>query len=90
MKTPDYVHLVGFMDQTLIDLTADGYAGECNPHATDSAAWSNGNNNSYEYEQVIRWHNFMGASSASRSAILLTRADPPPRTRNLESPPEHN
>lgn len=71
MKTPDYVQVVGFIDQTFINLTPDDYGGELDPHGADfrgnplggllySTAWSNGNNN---YEQVIEWHNFMGGSA---------------------------
>lgn len=71
MTTPDYVQVVGFIDQTLIDLAADDYGGELDPHGADfrgnplgglvySTAWSGGNNNTYE--QVIEWHNFMGGS----------------------------
>lgn len=72
MKTPDYVQVVGFIDQSFINLTPDDFGGELDPHGADfrgnplgglvySTAWSNGNNNSYE--QVIEWHNFMGGSS---------------------------
>jgi hypothetical protein len=69
MKTPDYVQVVGFIDQTQIDLTSDDSGGELDPHGADfrgnplgglvySTAWQ-GNNS---YEQVIEWHNFMGGS----------------------------
>jgi len=71
MTTPDYVQVVGFIDQTLIDLTADDYGGELDPHGADfrgnplgglvySTAWSGGSNTTYQ--QVIEWHNFMGGS----------------------------
>jgi len=71
MRTPDYVQVVGFIDQTKINLAADDYGGELDPHGADfrgnplgglfySNAFSNGNNNSYQ--QVIEWHNFMGGS----------------------------
>ncbi|KAJ7336355.1 manno protein [Mycena albidolilacea] len=69
MKTPDYVQVVGFIDQTKINLQADDSGGELDPHGADlrgnplgslvySTAWGNGT----EYTQVIEWHNFMGGS----------------------------
>jgi len=69
MKTPDYVQVVGFIDQSLINIKPGDTGGELDPHGADlrgnplgglmySTAWSNGNNNSYQ--QVIEWHNFMG------------------------------
>jgi hypothetical protein len=72
MRTPDYVQVIGFIDQTFINLKADDFGGELDPHGADlrgnplgglvySTAWSNGNNNSYE--QVIEWHNFMGGNA---------------------------
>jgi hypothetical protein len=71
MKTPDYLQVVGFIDQPYINLEASDFGGELDPHGADfrgnplgglvySTGWSNGNNNSYE--QVIEWHNFMGGS----------------------------
>jgi hypothetical protein len=68
MKTPDYIQVVGFIDQTKINLNADDYGGELDPHGADfrgnplgglfySNTWSSNNNT---YEQVIEWHNFMG------------------------------
>ena len=71
MRTPDYLQVVGFIDQSLINLQANDSGGELDPHGADfrgnplgglvySNGWSNGNNNSYE--QVIEWHNFMGGS----------------------------
>jgi len=70
MKTPDYVQVVGFIDQTLINLSSDDFGGELDPHGADfrgnplgglfySTAWSADNNT---YEQVIEWNNFMGGN----------------------------
>ena len=72
MKTPDYVQVVGFIDQTFINLSPDDFGGELDPHGADfrgnplgglfySTAWSGGNSN--DYKQVIEWHNFMGGNS---------------------------
>ncbi|KAF9647020.1 hypothetical protein BDM02DRAFT_3098834 [Thelephora ganbajun] len=80
MKTPDYVQVVGFIDQTFINLKPDDYGGELDPHGADfrgnplgglfySTAWSGGNSN--DYKQVIEWHNFMGGS-----AFCLKACDP--------------
>jgi hypothetical protein len=70
MRTPDYVQVVGFIDQTFIDLTSDDFGGELDPHGADfrgnplgglvySTAFSNSTGS---YEQVIEWHNFMGGN----------------------------
>ncbi|KAI6039524.1 hypothetical protein EDC04DRAFT_2684988 [Pisolithus marmoratus] len=74
LKTPDYIQIAGFIDQSKINLTPDDYGGELDPHGADlrgnplgglmySNAFpgSNGNNNSYQ--QVIDWTNFMGANA---------------------------
>ncbi|KAG6908602.1 hypothetical protein DXG01_004005 [Tephrocybe rancida] len=71
MRTPDYVQVVGFIDQTRVNLQGGDYGGEMDPHGADlrgnplggllySNAWSNGNNNSYT--QVIEWHDFIGSN----------------------------
>jgi len=68
MKTPDYVQVVGFIDQRYINLYANDTGGELDPHGADlrgnplgglvfSTAWSNSS-----YQQVIEWHNFMGGN----------------------------
>ncbi|KIY44285.1 hypothetical protein FISHEDRAFT_51992 [Fistulina hepatica ATCC 64428] len=70
MKTPDYVQVVGFIDQTKINLRAGDSGGELDPHGADlrgnplgglvySTAWSNNNDS---YTQVTEWHNFMGGN----------------------------
>jgi hypothetical protein len=70
MRTPDYVQVVGFIDQTQINMAAGDFGGELDPHGADlrgnplgglvySTAWSNNNNT---YEQVIEWNNFMGGN----------------------------
>ncbi|KAG7096259.1 hypothetical protein E1B28_003707 [Marasmius oreades] len=69
MKTPDYIQVVGFIDQTKINMRSDDYGGEMDPHGADlrgnpmggllySKAWSSGG----DFKQVIQWHNFMGAN----------------------------
>ncbi|KAF7437207.1 hypothetical protein PC9H_004043 [Pleurotus ostreatus] len=71
MRTPDYVQVVGFIDQTAIDIAAGDSGGELDPHGADlrgnplgglvySNAWSK---NPDMYEQVIEWHNFMGGNA---------------------------
>jgi len=79
MKTPDYVQVVGFIDQRFINLKPDDYGGELDPHGADlrgnplgglfySTAWSSDKNT---YQQVIEWHNFMGGN-----AFCLKACDP--------------
>lgn len=36
MRTPDYLQVVGFIDQTLIDLAANDTGGEMDPHGADA------------------------------------------------------
>ncbi|KAF7974260.1 hypothetical protein HWV62_13042 [Athelia sp. TMB] len=74
MKTPDYLQVVGFLKQELINLTPDDYGGELDPHGADlrgnpmgGLMYSNGfpsnNGNNGTYQQVIEWHNFMGGGA---------------------------
>lgn len=70
MRTPDYVQVVGFVDQTLINIQAGDFGGELDPHGADlrgnpmgslvySNAFnaSNGDNNTYT--QAIEWHKYV-------------------------------
>ena len=68
MKTSAYVQVVGFIDQTKINIAAGDYGGEMDPHGADlrgnplgGLVFSNGlplsgtgDNNTYD--QVIEWH----------------------------------
>jgi hypothetical protein len=76
LKTPDYIQVVGFIDQTKIGMIADDYGGEMDPHGADlrgnpmggvmfSNAWTG------SYVQVMEWTNFMGGS-----AFCLKACDP--------------
>ncbi|KAF8072317.1 hypothetical protein FPV67DRAFT_932267 [Lyophyllum atratum] len=80
MKTPDYVQVVGFLDQTKINLKEDDWGGEMDPHGADlrgnplggllySNAWSGGKAD--QYTQVIEWHNFIGGH-----AFCIKACDP--------------
>jgi hypothetical protein len=68
MKTPDYIQVVGRIDQTKINMQADDGGGEMDPHGADQRgnplgglvftnAWGADKN---AFTQVIEWHNFMG------------------------------
>jgi hypothetical protein len=35
IKTPNYIQIAGFIDQTLVNLNADDYGGELDPHGAD-------------------------------------------------------
>jgi len=73
MRTPDYVQVVGKIDQAKINIQTDDGGGEMDPHGADqrgnplgglifsNAYPSNGGNNN-TFQQVIEWHNFMGAN----------------------------
>jgi len=78
LKTPDYIQVVGFIDQTKINMNAEDYGGEMDPHGADlrgnpmggvmfSRAWSATNS----YVQVREWTNFMGGN-----AFCLKACDP--------------
>ncbi|KAF8888460.1 hypothetical protein CPB84DRAFT_1786113 [Gymnopilus junonius] len=64
-KTPDYIQVVGFMNQSLIDMVAGDDGGEMDPHGADnrgnpigglvfSNAWTG------TFLQAKEWHNFNG------------------------------
>ncbi|OSC96706.1 hypothetical protein PYCCODRAFT_1378664 [Trametes coccinea BRFM310] len=74
MKTPGYLQVVGFIDQTKINLQADDGGGELDPHGADlrgnplgGLVYTNGfasnNGNNDTFQQVHEWHNFMGSNS---------------------------
>ncbi|KAI0635494.1 hypothetical protein C8Q77DRAFT_1097743 [Trametes polyzona] len=71
IKTPGYIQVVGFIDQTKINIKADDGGGELDPHGADlrgnplgGLVYSNGfGNNNDSYTQVEEWHNFMGSNS---------------------------
>lgn len=71
MKTPDYVQVVGRINQAHINMQADDSGGEMDPHGADqrgnplgglvfSNAWSG--TDKTKFTQVIEWHNFMGGN----------------------------
>ncbi|ORY88865.1 hypothetical protein BCR35DRAFT_263071 [Leucosporidium creatinivorum] len=78
VKTPHYVQVTGFIDQSMIDIASDDDGGEMDPHGADNRGNPlggllftqafNGNLNSTAivngsaFTQVIQWHNFMGAN----------------------------
>ncbi|KAF9553480.1 hypothetical protein CPC08DRAFT_713723 [Agrocybe pediades] len=68
LKTPDYIQVVGFIDQTKINMASGDFGGEMDPHGADlrgnpmggvmfSTSFGNG------IQQVIEWTNFMGSNS---------------------------
>ncbi|TFK49785.1 hypothetical protein OE88DRAFT_1662447 [Heliocybe sulcata] len=74
LKTPDYIQIVGFIDQSKINIASDDFGGELDPHGADlrgnplgglmySNAFPSNNGNNDSYQQVIEWHNFMGGNA---------------------------
>ncbi|EIN03503.1 hypothetical protein PUNSTDRAFT_78044 [Punctularia strigosozonata HHB-11173 SS5] len=74
MKTPDYLQVVGFIDQTKINMAGDDFGGELDPHGADfrgnplgGLVYSNGfpasNGDNNTFIQAIEWHNFMGGGA---------------------------
>ncbi|TFL06321.1 hypothetical protein BDV98DRAFT_146318 [Pterulicium gracile] len=71
IKTPSYVQIAGFIDQTRLNIQAGDQGGEFDPHGADlrgnplgglmySNAFSGGGEN---YQQVIEWTLFIGADA---------------------------
>lgn len=74
-EAPNYIQVVGYIDQTQINIVAGDYGGEMDPHGADrrgnplgglvfsqnTGTGVNATNNSTEWRQVVQWHNFMGA-----------------------------
>jgi hypothetical protein len=69
MRTPKYIQITGFIDQTSLDLTADDKGGELDPHGADllgnplgGLVYSNGlpSGDNKTYQQVSEWNNFIG------------------------------
>ncbi|KAF9259392.1 hypothetical protein L218DRAFT_839055, partial [Marasmius fiardii PR-910] len=71
MKTPDYIQVVGFIDQSLINIMHGDFGGELDPHGADLRGNPMGallytqqfNTPSGQWTQVIEWHNFMGSDT---------------------------
>lgn len=68
VKSPDYVQVVGFIDQTKINMLAGDYGGEMDPHGADLRGNPMGgilfsNKFTGQYLQAIEWHNFMGSNT---------------------------
>jgi hypothetical protein len=70
VKAPSYVQVVGYIDQSKINIAHGDYGGEMDPHGADrrgnplgglvfSTAF--GANNGSQWTQATEWHNFMGA-----------------------------
>ncbi|KAI0733375.1 hypothetical protein C8Q72DRAFT_637017 [Fomitopsis betulina] len=71
ITTPDYIMIVGFLDQTKVNLAADDYGGELDPHGADelgnpmggmvySNQYPKGNTDNSSLTQVIEWNEFIG------------------------------
>ncbi|THG94956.1 hypothetical protein EW145_g8048 [Phellinidium pouzarii] len=74
MRTPDYIQVVGFIDQTKVNIADGDYGGELDPHGADlrgnplggllfSNAFNASNSDNNTFTQAIEWTNFMGGGS---------------------------
>jgi hypothetical protein len=67
MKTPDYVQVVGFVDQQKINIQTEDWGGEMDPHGADLRGnpmgglfYSNAFGPSKDnFVQVIEWHKYV-------------------------------
>ncbi|KAF9234084.1 hypothetical protein BU15DRAFT_53062 [Melanogaster broomeanus] len=82
LVTSAYIQIAGFMDQTQLNMNAEDYGGELDPHGADlrgnplgglmySNAFPSNNGNNNSYQQVIDWTNFMGSD-----IFCITICDP--------------
>ncbi|KAG1792293.1 uncharacterized protein HD556DRAFT_1309368 [Suillus plorans] len=73
IKTPNYIQIAGFIDQTQVNIAANDYGGELDPYGADlrgnplggltySNAFPSNDDNNDSYHQVIDWTNFMGGT----------------------------
>ncbi|KAF6755907.1 hypothetical protein DFP72DRAFT_895561 [Ephemerocybe angulata] len=65
VKSPDYVQVVGFIDQTKINIPAGDAGGEMDPHGADNRGNPLGGilfSNAFtgSFVQAVEWHNFIG------------------------------
>jgi len=71
ITTPDYVMIVGFLDQTQVNLAASDYGGELDPHGADemgnpmggmvySNQYPSSNTDNKTLTQVVEWKQFIG------------------------------
>ncbi|KAK9895459.1 hypothetical protein P389DRAFT_93429 [Cystobasidium minutum MCA 4210] len=69
-RAPSYVQVVGFIDQTQINIVAGDSGGEMDPHGADRRgnplgglmySQAFGRSNGTQWTQVMQWHNFMGS-----------------------------
>ncbi|KZT74439.1 hypothetical protein DAEQUDRAFT_761294 [Daedalea quercina L-15889] len=71
ITTPDYIMIVGFIDQTQVNLNANDSGGELDPHGADelgnpmggmvySNQYPTGNTDNSTLTQVIEWNEFIG------------------------------
>jgi hypothetical protein len=73
MKTPDYVQVVGFVDQAKINIQTGDFGGEMDPHGADLRGNPMGGliySNSFggdktKFTQVIEWHKYVLSSIPS-------------------------
>ncbi|KAL5521777.1 hypothetical protein ACEPAF_2525 [Sanghuangporus sanghuang] len=74
IKTPSYVQVVGFIDQTAINIQAGDSGGELDPHGADlrgnpigslvySNAFNSSNGDNDTFIQAVEWHLFIGADA---------------------------
>ncbi|TFY52202.1 hypothetical protein EVJ58_g10146, partial [Rhodofomes roseus] len=73
IRTPDYVMYAGFLDQVQVNLAADDYGGELDPHGADlmgnpmggmvySNQYPKGNTDNNTLTQVVEWKQFIGGN----------------------------
>jgi len=78
-RSPDYVQVVGFMDQTKINMIAGDAGGEMDPHGADLRGNPLGGllfTNAFTgtYVQAVEWHNFNGGNQFCLKACDASKA----------------
>ncbi|EIW84436.1 hypothetical protein CONPUDRAFT_80778 [Coniophora puteana RWD-64-598 SS2] len=73
LRTPNYVQIAGYLDQTKLDIAAGDYGGELDPHGADlrgnplgglmySNVYPSSNTDNNTYTQIIDWNSFIGGN----------------------------
>jgi len=73
LRTPHYIQIAGYVDQTKLNVAAGDYGGELDPHGADlrgnplgglmySNVYPAGNTDNNTYTQVIDWNSFIGSN----------------------------
>ncbi|KAH8092633.1 hypothetical protein BXZ70DRAFT_950740 [Cristinia sonorae] len=89
LNAPDYIEMIAFLDQTKLNLPADDFGGELDPHGADlrgnpmgGLVFSNAFTGGSSLAQVSDWNEFIGSG---HMCIKLCKPDSPNRRALCEN-----